>query len=431
MTNGKARTYNVRTYECNTIDYTDVFKYKKYYTMFQGYETSDDGLMKFSIDFQSWVRELKTNKIFKYDYLAYKSHGTAIIGLFTKLCYEKLQDLELDDINDVEFEWIEACNNASLTYCKKGKHQCHGYDYKLTYPSILASEHFHIPTKRGLQRTLKELPQYPDVGFYKVKITSNDERFNKIFNYSAKHVYTNLSLRFAIRCKEQGYKVDINLIDCDNNSYIYGKLDKQHCNVTGVVRSSNIFHKWFGVLTNLREELSNNKLIKVLASRLWGKLSEFNTFTKTIYELEKNKLDFTLEYDPKHEYYVRDITYNSKHQCNSYKLIETKKPYRHNMARIKPFLISKSRELVGAVAMEYIDDVVRIHTDNVTFNKKHDDVIESKSTKFIKLIKEEKTTGLITFKRVGCYRNHTNEKYTTKNYNNPDQDENDEDEFEE
>jgi hypothetical protein len=104
-------------------------------------------------------------------------------------------------------------------------------------------------------------------------MTSNDEKFNKIC--------TNLSVRFAIRCQEQGYKVDITLIDCDNNSYIYGKLDKQHCNVTA---SSNIFHKWFGVLTNLREELTNNKLIKVLASRLWGKLTEFNTFTQKIYE---------------------------------------------------------------------------------------------------------------------------------------------------
>jgi hypothetical protein len=31
--------------------------------------------------------------------------------------------------------------------------------------------------------------------------------------------------------------------------------------------------------------------------------------------------------------------------------------------------------------LEYIDDIVRIHTDNVTFNQEHDDVIENKSTK--------------------------------------------------
>ena len=33
-----------------------------------------------------------------------------------------------------------------------------------------------------------------------------------------------------------------------------------------------------------------------------------------------------------------------------------------------------------------------------------------------KLAKEDKTSGKIHFVRTDCYRNYTNEKYTTKNY---------------
>jgi hypothetical protein len=46
--------------------------------------------------------------------------------------------------------------------------------------------------------------------------------------------------------------------------------------------------------------------------------------------------------------------------------------------------------------MKYIDDVV----DNVTFDKEHDDVVFQ--TKELKLTKEDKTTGLIEWRRVDC-----------------------------
>ena len=69
------------------------------------------------------------------------------------------------------------------------------------------------------------------------------------------------------------------------------------------------------------------------------------------------------------------------------------------------FLLAKSREIIGKVAIKYIDDVVRICVDNVTFNKVHDDVVFQANT--FKLTKENKTTGLIEWKYVTCYSNHT------------------------
>ena len=429
--NNKARTYNPNTTEYKTVDYLDVFRYKRKYEMFNGYETNDEGLIKFAIDFKQWCNEIKNSKVFKFNYFEYCSHHIAILEIFKKLCYDektkKHKYEHLEDIDNIEFEWIEACNNSGLQYCKKGKHQCYGYDFKLTYPSILTTDYFFIPTKKGTLQTIKELPEYfTDVfGYYKVKVISNDERFNKVWSYSKKHTYTNISLGFALRCKKLGFKVDMILIDEPNNAYIYGKKGKKDGD-TGVIRSSNIFKTWFNPLSNLRESLPNNKVVKMLMSSLGGRLFQLNRMFKTLDELKESKLDFSMDYDLNHKYFVRNIKYYHKKTGDTkvYELIETKKPYKFNLARIKPFLLSYSRALVGAVALDYIDDVVRIHTDNVTFNKQHDDVIEkhTNTKEIIRLVKEDKTTGLIKFKGVGCYKHYTNDKYTTKNYDDFDED---------
>lgn len=418
QTDGLNRILNPKTKEFKTIDATELYKFKRRYAMLTGYDANDEELIRFSKDFKTWVEELKDNDTFTFNYLECGSHESNIINMFKKLCHGKYEDFE--DIDQIEYEWIEACNNAGLIYCDKGKHQCYGYDYSAKYPSILNTEHFHIPTKKGKQQKLKELPEYPELGFYKVRIVSNDKRFLKIFRFSQANVYTNITIKFANKCKKIGYQVDINLITKDDegneidNAYIYGKLDKKGENKTGVIKCSKVFHKWYKYLIKkLKQELPKNKLVKIMTSSLWGRLCEYNRIFKTIDELDD--YDVSVDYDINHKYYIRNVTYNKKKGTDIYEIVNASRPYYYNIARIKPFLISKSRELTGKIAMTYIDDVVRIHTDNITFNKEHDDVMDGTS-KFMTLTKEDKTTGLITFKGVACYRNHTNEKYTTRNY---------------
>jgi hypothetical protein len=110
--------------------------------------------------------------------------------------------------------------------------------------------------------------------------------------------------------------------------------------------------------------------------------------------------------------YVANIEYNRKGQP-VYELVETKRPYRYNIARIKPFLLSKSRELTAKVARKHIDDLVRIHTDGICFNQNHDDVCFIADT--FKLSKEGKTTGHMIFRGVNQYYNLTN-NYKTENF---------------
>ena len=119
----------------------------------------------------------------------------------------------------------------------------------------------------------------------------------------------------------------------------------------------------------LKEAYIECKLLtKLITSSLWGRLAEFNRLFKTDEEIVEEKLDVSLKYDPSHKYYIRSIKTNSKGN-DLCELINSKKPYHFNISRIKPFLLAKSREMTGKVAIKYIDDVVRICTDNVTFSQ--------------------------------------------------------------
>ena len=67
-------------------------------------------------------------------------------------------------------------------------------------------------------------------------------------------------------------------------------------------------------------------------------------------------------------------------------------------------------EIIANVGMLHIiDDVVRIHTDDIVFNKRHDDVMTAFKT-YPDLVAETKTTGIIEFQSVNSYHNFTTEE---------------------
>lgn len=407
MGNGKAKTFNYTTNEFKVMLMSNVYKLKKHYFLMAGYEATEDGLNKYAKDFFVWVNEIKNNDIFSFDYLKYPSHESACMDIFKKLCHGKHEFMEY--IDATEYEWIEKCNNAGLTYCKPGQYECFGYDFSSQYPTILSCESLEIPERRGKEQTVTEISYGTlQVGYYNVRITSKDERFNKVFAYSKKHVYTHTSLLFAFMCQKEGYEVNIDLVQTSNNAYLYGKGKKDN-----IMKGSNVFCKWYRFLFELKCKFPKNKLIKALTSQLWGRLAEHNRLYKTEEEIQNENLDVVLNYDSNHDYYIRNITVNKKGD-DVCELVNCKNPYKYTLSRVKPFLLSKSRYLTGKIAMAHIDDVVRIHTDNVTFNVQHDDVLDILKT--FPLTKEDKTTGLIEWRRTSCYKHHTNSKFTTKNF---------------
>lgn len=413
--NEEARVYNSTTKKFKTIPMSDVYKLKKRFFMFKGYECVDGGLKEYAKDFDIWIDQIKNDDKFGFEYIKFKSHEDVTMRYFEKLCRTKKDKLlytnffNHEDIDCTEYKWVESCNNSGLTYCEAGTYDnCNGYDFSMQYPAIFASHTFRVPTRSGTEQTIKTIPiKGLKLGFYRVKITSTDTRFKKIFGFSKQNVYTNISLIFAIECKEKyGYDINIELLLHPNNCYIY-----EEAITTGNV----IFGYWFDIIAGLKQRYPKNKLIKNMSSALWGRISEHNRLFKTEQECEDEELDYLDNYSPNHDYYIRDSTFNKKGE-EVFELVNCKQPYRYSIARTKPFLLSQSRSLIGKVARKYIDDVIRIHTDNVTFDTEHDDVCFEKDT--FKLIKEEKTTGKIHFVRTDCYKHFTNDKYTTKNYEN-------------
>ena len=130
---------------------------------------------------------------------------------------------------------------------------------------------------------------------------------------------------------------------------------------------------------------------------MWGRICENNKLFKTDFEISTEKLKVSLDYDKKFDYFIKDIKFK-KDLSTLYELVNIKKLYRFNIARVKPFLISNGRYMIAQIALMHINHVIRICVDNVTFDQEHDDV--TKKFKNYKLLKEDKTSGKLIWKNV-------------------------------
>jgi hypothetical protein len=400
--NDDYRLYDTETKTFSTVERLPYDK-QIFYT-FDGY-ASDEGLLKYIDDLKQWTKELKETT--KIDYMKFRTHNGAIPLIVKNICKE-FDNFEEPDVT--EATWIEKCNNSGLQMLlKEGKRECYGTDFKAFYLAILGKPDldFDIPMKRGKEYTLKEIDFYKlQCGKYRVKITSNDPNF--IFAYSEDHVYTNISLYDAFKYQRQGLKIKLELIqDGKPNAYLYGTKVSD-----GVHKSRYVFGKLYDKLMKAKIKYPKNKLIKFICSSIWGHICSFNEKTLTDEEILEQDLYVTPDPDNKEaDYYLKED------KGNYNVLINIKKPYKYNIARIKPFLLSMGRRITTSVCMLYIDDLVRVHTDGIVFSKPHPDVM-TKFKSYPELVAEDKTTGLIDWEKCNNYYNFTRKekhgKYSLK-----------------
>jgi len=352
-----------------------------HYELFKGYECSDDGLLKFRADMIRWDDELKSNDVLSIDYFKYYSHFHAVELTFKRLCKGKYEDFE--KIDATESRWIESTHNGGLNYCNSGEHQSYGWDFSSFYPTNMGEYNFIMPHKRGVEHCLDVMPSDIQLGFYRVKITSDHMHATKMFAFCKTHTYTSISLKHAIELQDDfNFKIDL-IVDGKPNAYIYPKG----------IRASKVFGVWCDRLVKIKMQFPKNKLIKHLLSSLHGSLSRSNNLIKTGDEIEKENLKVST--DNNSDYKIIEYTYNDDKE--SYTLQSMIEPYRYNF-RLKSFLTAFGRVKISEVALTNIDAVVRIHTDGIVFNR---DV----KLKFPLLIREDKTTGFLKWENANRYSN--------------------------
>jgi len=337
----------------------------------------------------------------KFDYFScsetYKqTHGNNVIR-FLELLIPDYDNYEMVYLN--EYKWFIKCNNAGMMYLKnEGLYKnCFGYDYKMSYPTDMASLKFEMPTEVG--REMKYSYLLPNdklqYGIYRVKIQCENENFNKIFNYSKHNHYTHYTLKRCLTLQKD-FDIKIELIqDGKPNALIYDKK----CLKSG----SEIFYCWLCRLKHFKQTYPKNTIVKILSSSAWGYLQklkllyynedEFNKF------LESKTFTGDIE-NTEADYYIKNVKLFSSR--TRYDCIDMQEPVYKRPFRLLPFITSFSRAKMMTLINHnnLYDNIIRIQTDSITLDK---EFIRNKG-KYETFIYDDKISGNIYFKNVNTYK---------------------------
>ena len=430
----KDGTYDIiesDTKRLKNITFDEFNKYNRKYEMSKYGKTED--LTEYLKVFSKCIEELRTNDGFKLNWTFYFHNFLAIINTIKRLtktkygylrCKTVFESTKHEKITGIEFQYYQNTNQGGLLYTVPGTYNCYGYDYTAFYLNICNKtceknddgtfSGFVIPTQQGKEIHLSKLPErWQDIeyGIYKVKISSSHKHINKIFAFSKTSHYTHYSLQFAMQ-KQKQFNITIELItDIKYNALVYDR--------TCLIPSYHQFRQYGKTLLKLRKKYPDNFLLKMLISQFGGTSAHKNVKKMTDEQIDNHnatqdkKIIFGKTHDVIGQEYKRLKT---GEYVEKFLLLDMEKPYSMNI-RLLPFLTSYGRIKTAKLAIKDLDNVIRINTDNVTFLKEQifETNIKNKKKLYVKHIDgtkhnmlhletlkpEEKTTGLIEFKKKG------------------------------
>ena len=382
-------------------------------------------LKQYSKDLLEERNELKNGKIlkmkldyFKDDGIKYPSHASNIIKFFCMLLGKDTRNYDATYYK--EYQWFKKCNNSGIIHLKEegDYYNTFGYDFKMSYPTDMASSSFLMPTKKGEELRISALPEKLQYGIYRVKIESTDASFNKVFNYSKYNHYTHYSIERA-RVLSKKFKISINLI-CDGlpNALIYNDF----------VCGRDIFCNWYLRLTELKAAFPKSSIVKNLSSSCWGYLQKVQ---KTYFENDEIETEYEL--GKKFEYDENNITAETDYLVlkeeefqtrTLYHCIDLKKPIYKMNFRLLPFITSFSRAKMMLLIDTHglYDNIIRIQTDSITLDKEFNtQVINPRTKKPYSNLKtfcyDEKISGDLHFENVNNYWSINNDNIDVENDN--------------
>jgi hypothetical protein len=386
--------------------------------------TLEEYLRQYGKNIMTWRNELLNCKslIKQFDYmdeskgkrltLIYKTHQLNIMKFFKRYLPKSIDDKVFDIVQLYEYVIYEKTYNGGLQkLLEPGIYKTIGYDFSNSYGNIMSSnlflckyqQNFFMPTKKGELYKYDTMPEYFEYGLYNIKIESTSEYFDMIFVTNVNNWYTHYELNFLLSNEEE-LKCSMKLItDNEYNALIYRKKT--------LIDGFKIFNQWNMRLQEVKNELPNNGLVKMLRSRLWVFLSERNSKTYTEQEIINENIECDINLESAYRY----LLVNEVRKRNGemvYELLDKEQPYRYNY-RLKPFITSFQRVVIAQIGMQHIKAIVRIHTDAITYDikklKDHYDIdieagdILHKSEDLPTFKIEDKTTGKIEFKNINVY----------------------------
>jgi hypothetical protein len=384
---------------CDTKQNLKFGKAECKYNVFHLFKDYDHDLVRFRDEFIRCADELKALERDDIDYYKYYHHNSAV-----ELTWNRWSNStsKIEAVAFEEFLFMEKCNNGGLIHLTpkyaNTSTECYGYDFTAFYPNMLIHEDLKIPTLQGIPTKLAEI-DYSNLkyGIYHVVISCNNTDFKKVFSFSKDNYYTHYSLQFAYQYKES-FDIKFELVQDDKpNALIYDCV---------MLSSMVVFYNWYSRLfDNKKHFVKKNMLFKRLTSTLWGSI------VRCQHQILNDEQMADLDFDELRDVLAGDETdaelviIDKKFSHTNgiiktlYFTINKSNPYKYNMARLKPFMLSFARNYVGRLILDngLIDNVIRIQTDGIVLNKPFDFKGD-----YIPII-EDKTTGTIFWNNVNKY----------------------------
>lgn len=285
----------------------------------------------------------------------YRTHSNNVKTFLKKFMNDEYKSY--DPIQIYEEEYYLKTARCGMMYGLVGTYyDCITYDYKFFYPIIMASKDFLISKKRGIITPITKLRKNRyKYGIYNIYIhAGEDEKFKKVFWFSENHFYTHYSLNFVLYYnKNYNGKIEMKLLSEDALLYDENELEEGY----------KIFNCWYHRLLELRNEFPKNSLIKKLGSTAWGELQTNKTIIKTEDEIIRDNLNIGFNFNK--DYHIKKIV--QKMDGDIYYLVPLKENLYEYQLRLKSFITDFGRIKIAKIALENIDDVIRIQTDSITY----------------------------------------------------------------
>jgi hypothetical protein len=278
--------------------------------------------------------------------LEYGNIPTASLKSFYDLCLKNNYGASPDELTQLESDWIQKATNGGIMYCIKNRtcDKAYCYDINSLYPHTLLNMSF--PASQGVFMNLATLPEKIDYLFIaKVKV----EKGHQLFRYNRFNLYTSYDLQNAKRLK-----LSMDLINDEINCLSY----KDARIIDGEHFFKPFINYWYEKKTN------GVPFAKLILNSLWGALCQTN---KLKYPINKdNKL-----YCPD-GYKLTKMTQGLNKTGYEYEFKNILTQFKYPYARLKPFLLSKSKSHILTNSINYHlknGTILYSHTDSLITNK--------------------------------------------------------------